>query len=276
MPRFRTPLLAAVVCLLALTFAAPALAADDAAAAPQKDALLFTQTAARGTLVPTKCNCDGRYILTLRGVAKHTVWFSDRPNRHAGHLSTRNFARTWRSYGFRADPPNAALSAIDAFGKRRTDVVELTHPRYNAKRHTMRYRARTVPFTTGPLSKRGRDGLIPGRIHDVSLFIDSAYAPVINGCLLVPYTDCRYLDLTLAQLRYTNLAGANLSGANLSYADLTGAILTGANLIGAKLTGTNLTGANLTGANLGYTTFFKGTQFCRTIMPSGAINNSGC
>jgi hypothetical protein len=276
MPRSLTPLLAAAVCLLALTFASPALATSGVAAAAQQDELLFTQSSLRGSLTPTKCKCDGRYILTLRGVAKHTVWFSDRPNRHAGHLSTRNFARTWRSYGFRADPPNAALTAIDASGQRRTDVVELTHPRYNAKRHTMRYRARTLPFTTGPLRVEGvREGVIPGRIQDVSLFIDNAFGPVIDGCLLVPYADCRYHDLTAANLSYINLTGANLSGANLS-----GAILAGANLTSANLSSANLTEAILTRANLGTTAYngawTKGAKFCRTVMPSGIINNSGC
>jgi hypothetical protein len=116
MPRSLAPLLVAALWLVTLTSAAPALATDGVPAAAPQDELLFTQSAARATLTPTKCKCDGRYILTLHGVDKHTVWFSDRPNRHAGHMGTRNFAQAWSSFGFRADPPNAALSAIDATG----------------------------------------------------------------------------------------------------------------------------------------------------------------
>ena len=287
MPRLLISLLVAAVCLLALTFAAPAVAADGVPAAAQPDELLFTQTAARGTLEPTKCKCDGRYILTLRNVEKHTVWFSDRPNRHAGHLGTRAFTRAWSSFGFDSVAPDAALSAIDASGRRDTDIVELTHPTYDAKRRTMRYVVRNVPFTSGPSKvKRGADGFIPGRLRDVSLFIDDAKAPVIDGCLLVRYTLCLYWrgpDLSYANLPGIDLTGAriltaaNLRGANLSGANLTGATLTGADLTGANLTNADLTATNLTDAK----TFFiptsvKGAKFCRTIMPNGSVNNSGC
>ncbi|MHC8497445.1 MAG: pentapeptide repeat-containing protein [Actinomycetes bacterium] len=43
----------------------------------------------------------------------------------------------------------------------------------------------------------------------------------------------------------------------------------------AILTDANLTGANLTNANLYYADL-TGTVFCRTTMPDGSINNSGC
>ena len=288
MTRSLAPLLTAALCLLALTCAAPALAAADGVpVAPQQDELLFTQTAARGTLTPTKCRCDGRYILTLRNVDKHTVWFSDRPNRHAGHIGTRAFTRAWKGFGFDSVAPDAALSAIDASGSRDTDIVELTHPTYDAKRRTMRYVVRNVPFTSGPSKvKRGADGFIPGRLRDVSLFIDDATAPVIDGCLLVRYTLCLYWGGP--NLSYANLPGIDLTGARiLTTANLRGANLSGANLTGATLTRADLTGANLTNANLtatnlsGAKTFFiptsiKGAKFCRTIMPNGSVNNSGC
>jgi hypothetical protein len=42
----------------------------------------------------------------------------------------------------------------------------------------MRYVTRAVPFTTGPLKvRRGAAGSIPGRLRDVSLFIDDAWGP---------------------------------------------------------------------------------------------------
>ena len=83
---------------------------------------------------------------------------------------------------------------MDASGRRDTDIVELSHPRYDAKARTMRYVAQTVPRTTGPLKvKRGADGFIPGRLRDVSLFIDDAAAPVIGRCVLVPHTGCTSL-----------------------------------------------------------------------------------
>jgi len=47
------------------------------------------------------------------------------------------------------------------------------------------------------------------------------------------------------------------------------------------MTRTNLSGANLTGANLEKVDNFDtanttNTKFCRTIMPDGSMNNSGC
>ena len=119
--------------------------------------------------------------------------------------------RGWAGYGFRAEPPNAALSAVDASGRRRSVVVELTNPRYDPKRHSMRYVAQTVPSRTGPLKvERGADGFAPGRLRDVSLFIDDAQGTVVDGCLLVTYTKC-----IAPNLRGVSLPGAFLYNVNL-------------------------------------------------------------
>ena len=91
----RTPLLAVAVCLLASGFAPAVPAADGLRAAATPEARLFTQSSARATLTPTKCECDGRSVLTLRDVSPHTARFSDEPKPHAGHIGTRNFTRAW-------------------------------------------------------------------------------------------------------------------------------------------------------------------------------------
>jgi hypothetical protein len=213
--------------------------------------LLFSQSSPRATLTPTACRCDGRYILTLRDVGKHTVWFSDRPNRDSGHMSTRTFTRDWKSFGFSSDRPNAALSAIDASGRRDTDIVELTHPRYGAKRDTMRYLARNVPFQTGPLKvKRGADGFIPGRFRDVSLFIDDAVAPVIDGCILHARTYCQNRNFSYASLSGIDLSDSTLYTSYLAHAVLTNSNLRNALLAHSFITDADLTGADLTGADL--------------------------
>jgi uncharacterized protein YjbI with pentapeptide repeats len=72
------------------------------------------------------------------------------------------------------------------------------------------------------------------------------------------------------------LKWAILWNANLSGAYLTGADLIGGNLTGAYLTDTDLTKANLEGAENFNTADTTGTRFCRTIMPDGSTNNSGC
>jgi hypothetical protein len=71
------------------------------------------------------------------------------------------------------------------------------------------------------------------------------------------------------------LSGANFGGANLKRVSFAGATLIGANLGGANLEGACLVDADLTDATLGKTNR-KGAVFCRTIMPDGSPNDSGC
>jgi uncharacterized protein YjbI with pentapeptide repeats len=100
-----------------------------------------------------------------------------------------------------------------------------------------------------------------------------------------PTTNARkYCDLTGADLSGRDLRGANLSNANLakamSRAHLREADLSGADLSLADLSRANLQGANLSGANLAGATLdgarLDDAKFCRTVMPDGATNDSGC
>jgi len=91
---------------------------------------------------------------------------------------------------------------------------------------------------------------------------------------------CKYCDLTDAPLggrdmrgadfQNANLSGAVLTKANLSGADLGDAVLLNANMKGAVLAGANLKGAKMDGAKL------DDAKFCKTVMPDGAVNDSGC
>jgi len=119
------------------------------------------------------------------------------------------------------------------------------------------------------------------------------------------HVDLRNANLSKVNFRRTyflqaNLSGANLSGANMSEtvlfeADLSKTNLSGAKLFGAYLWGANLSGANLSGAVLWGAVFYKanltgvnmtgalmketnldGAILCRTKMPSGREDNSGC
>lgn len=67
-----------------------------------------------------------------------------------------------------------------------------------------------------------------------------------------------------------DFSGSDFSGANFTGAQLAGARLHGADLGGACLVGANLQGAELDGAEL------DGAIFCRTLMPNGTIDDSGC
>ncbi len=84
---------------------------------------LFVQTAHGAE------HADGR--LVLRNVAPSTLFFSDRPQRIVGHLSTEEFVESWGEGedSFAADPPNAVLSFL---AKGETEpwntVIEISDP----------------------------------------------------------------------------------------------------------------------------------------------------
>lgn len=88
-------------------------------------------------------------------------------------------------------------------------------------------------------------------------------------------------DLSFAYVRESDLSRARLTDANLAWANLSEAKLKDANLRGANLDFTTLTGADLTGATLYNAKSFDDattlrTRFCKTEMPHGFVDNSGC
>jgi len=83
-------------------------------------------------------------------------------------------------------------------------------------------------------------------------------------------------NLSSANLTNANLAGAILAGASLSRATLKDANLDWVKFQGANLTSTDLTGATLKGAKNFKTANMAGAIFCKTTMPDGSENNSGC
>jgi hypothetical protein len=76
--------------------------------------------------------------LVLKGVAPQTIFFTDRPERMAGHMTTAYFVDGWGKgeNSFAADPPNAALSV---FGEKEVVdvVVTLMNPRLEGEILTM-------------------------------------------------------------------------------------------------------------------------------------------
>jgi len=85
---------------------------------------LFVQTARSATFE------DG--TVTLHDVSPVTVFFSDRPERIAGHGTTQQFVGSWTGgrSSFDADPPNATLAMfVDGEAEIREVVVTLREPR---------------------------------------------------------------------------------------------------------------------------------------------------
>ena len=64
-------------------------------------------------------------ILTLTGVAPTTLYFSDRPERVAGHMTNAQFVDQWAvgDNSFASDPPNAVLSFVETGDDRPDDCV---------------------------------------------------------------------------------------------------------------------------------------------------------
>ncbi len=91
---------------------------------PTDASLLFALESRAGTLVPDAAAGKGHFTLTLRGVERRATWFTDRPQRNAGRVTTRKLFRAWRELGFRATPPNAALVVDRAKSSRDTVAVE--------------------------------------------------------------------------------------------------------------------------------------------------------
>ncbi len=70
-------------------------------------------------------------MLTLRGIAPSTLYFSDRPQRVAGQMATTDFVDLWAvgDNSFETDPPNAVLSFLEPGADVPVDaVVVLTTP----------------------------------------------------------------------------------------------------------------------------------------------------
>ncbi|MXN66934.1 hypothetical protein GR183_18630 [Stappia sp. GBMRC 2046] len=99
---------------------APALAS--AAADDEAVELLFVQTSGGVTLG------DGK--LTLKKASPNTLYFSDRPERIVGRVTTRDFVDHWASGddSFKQDPPNAVLTA-DNGGSAEEVTMVLRAPR---------------------------------------------------------------------------------------------------------------------------------------------------
>jgi hypothetical protein len=105
----------------------------------------------------TSGSLDGD-TLTLNGVP-NVIYFSDRPNRIAGHLSLSNFVEMWDKGvdSFKADPPNATLSVLKKDGAKNV-VVELM---------SVEQERGSVVFKISVL-----EGLTPESFKTSTLFID--------------------------------------------------------------------------------------------------------
>jgi len=100
---------------------------------------------------------DGK-TLTLRGVTPSTLYFSDRPQRVVGHMTTTDFVDLWAigDNSFESDPPNAVLSFLEPGADVPEDaVVVLKQPNLDGAgelSYSIDVLEGTVPATTGPVT----------------------------------------------------------------------------------------------------------------------------
>jgi hypothetical protein len=108
---------------------------------------MFVQTA-RGAQSDEKS-------LTLVGLTPHTIYFSDRPERIVGHLTTKRFLEWWSDGddSFAADPPNAVLAWGDP-GEDAPEEAVLVISNPAVTKDGLRYQIETLqgaaPAESGP------------------------------------------------------------------------------------------------------------------------------
>jgi len=164
-------LIASLVALLAAATAAPASAAP-LPGVPTDASLLFTVGADRGTLRQS----SGTLVLTLRGVDRRATWFTDRPDRNAGHVLTSQLIGAWPDLDFARVAPNAALVLDTERHTRDTIALELRRPTYDRARRTLRFAVRRLAALGPGLPQLHAqlDRRIPRRFGRATLFIDNA------------------------------------------------------------------------------------------------------
>lgn len=81
---------------------------------------------------------SGDGTLTLLRVAPSTLYFSDRPQRIVGHLTSQHLMELWDQgeNSFAADPPNAVLASLDSREEMTDTVVILRNPRMDGNQIT--------------------------------------------------------------------------------------------------------------------------------------------
>jgi len=105
--------------------------------------------------------------VTFHGLAHATIFFSDRPQRVVGHLSSRKFVDQWGEGedSFAEDPPNAVLSFLEDGDTVPEEVtMTISDPQLDGD---------TLTYTVDIL-----DGMLPASSGPCSLFIDPVGRPL--------------------------------------------------------------------------------------------------
>jgi hypothetical protein len=105
--------------------------------------------------------------VTFHGLAHATLFFSDRPQRVVGHMTSRKFVDQWGEGedSFAQDPPNAVLSFLEN-GDTVPEEVTMTISDPQLDGDTLTYKVDIL------------DGMLPTKAGPCSLFIDPVGRPL--------------------------------------------------------------------------------------------------
>ena len=133
--------------------------ADDIEQTLEDIQALFAQTAREMTT-------DGDKV-TFHGLSPATLYFSDRPQRVVGHLTTKQFIDEWDlgENSFASDPPNAVISFVEKGDESPDDVIVVLKDPVLA--------SDSLTYTVDVL-----EGSLPPRGELVSVFIDPFGRPL--------------------------------------------------------------------------------------------------
>jgi hypothetical protein len=156
---------------------------------------LFVFDGRNAELKPVK-GSTGKFELTvpIRNSDHLVTWFTDRPNRDAGHMRFEDFAYLWQQEGndtFKADPPNVAISF-----EGKTLVATMTRPKVVTSKGRGQALKSTMTLVKGSdlvnLSKSNRhlgshakravdnDHQGAKKIDVVTVFVDDLFSVDIN------------------------------------------------------------------------------------------------
>jgi hypothetical protein len=125
----------------------------------EQNQAMFVQVAHAASITDT--------TLTLTGLAPATLFFSDRPHRVVGHVSSADFVDLWDKgeNSFAEDPPNAVLAFLADGDETPEDaVVVIRDPQLGDK---------SITYAIERL-----EGILPSSTGPVTLFIDPLGRPL--------------------------------------------------------------------------------------------------
>lgn len=140
-------------------------------------------------------NVDGQNaLLVMEGVDPHAIWFTDRPTRDSGAMTTSQFTSQWLDGGtFAQDAPNAALVLTepvtnDDGSQADTLVATVREAGYDPTTSTFRAELTVLSeeearALEGNLAQHGddHDARFPSKAGSASLFVDSVTLPTVQA-----------------------------------------------------------------------------------------------